>query len=160
MMNGKQNYFTLKWLESPLIVKKSFSSVIILNDKNGLGNYIGKVLKEKGVNVINVTYGGFYQRIGNSYVITGSEEDFYSIFKNAGVNNITRILHLWMLDIESFLIDNSVQLEYSQHIGAYSMFNMVKAISLFDYDNKLNIDIVAYNTSAVTGNEKYLIPEE
>lgn len=135
------------------------TSVLIIKGESQICDDLVSYYKSNGINTLIVENGGEYKRIDEDrFIINFSESHFSKLFSAIKERNITDIIHLAAIT-DTQTITNMEQLEKSQDIGVYCLFNMIKALVASGYKQKINISLIAENVNQVTGRENRLNPQ-
>ena len=147
-------------------------SWLILEDEGGIGEELGRRLRESGAGVVSVKAGEqFAQLSRDAYVLKpGAAADYEKLLKELKDAETVpdRIVHLWNVTptgnqpfesssspgvYDLFLFDEA------QSRGFYSLINLAKALGTLRITTPLQLDVVSTNLQAVNGQEE-LSPEK
>lgn len=135
-----QRYFSLKWYPMQIKINRlnQKSPVIILTDEAEFGRMANRLFSNSDIMVVK-----YSTTLETTDAINGSEESFYQLFsKYKDLENL-RIIHLWSLKQNDAKIEDVQQLVESQQRGAYSLFNMTRAIVRAGIRGYVNLYIVS-----------------
>ncbi|HEX2926791.1 MAG TPA: SDR family NAD(P)-dependent oxidoreductase [Ruminiclostridium sp.] len=162
-MSGEKNdiFYKLAWVPVQLeksTAKQCNGSVLIFQDKNGLGNEIGKKLKDNGKDVIVVQNGGKYELAQDGIYTVGSDEaDYVSLMEGMKNRNVTWIIHMFALDNKT--VTNIDEFDQTQNNGINSVFKLTRAILKNNLNQDIEIAFIAEYADGVSNKESELKPE-
>ncbi len=133
-------------------------SVLIFKDDRGIGREIGQKLKNKGIDVIEVSMGGGYRKATrNTYFIGSRKEDYDLLFEDINEKKLSHIIHLFSIrDKQS--MESTEDIEKIRDTGVYSLFCIAKNIIHRRIKNGIELLTVCENVKEITGEEKHLNP--
>lgn len=154
-------YYNLEWIPVQLektVVRPSGGSVLIFNDKSGLGDELVKQLKNNGREVMKVQNGKKYEFVQDGIYTVGADEiDYVSLLEQMKNKNITQIIHLFALDNKK--VTNINEFDESQKNGINSVFKLTRAILKNNLKENIDIVLLAENADEVSQKESELKPE-
>jgi len=144
----EQRYFCINWRQNPINLNRSHREgpIIILTDGAEFGSMAKNLFSQDGSDTIVVRYA---RNPKTSDEIDGSEVSFSRLFSRYDASENLKIIHLWTLQQENIDIESTSQLEESQYRGAYSLFNIARAVSRADICGSIQLDIVSRLVSPV-----------
>lgn len=160
-METAEAYYGTKWVEewSELSGKKTLNgTILIIYDEKGICIELSKRLREEGREVIEVKIdGGFASITGDSYTVGICEEDYTKLASALKNRDIGTIIHAATLN-NNEEINSMNELESSQERGAYSLFHLIKALSI-KFKNNIKVIVISEYIYEVTGKEEVIKPE-
>jgi acyl transferase domain-containing protein/acyl carrier protein len=156
-------YHTVGWraaeLDTGACDFDSTGYVILFKDRAGIAERLKEELLKNNGSVIEVSAGTEYARPGeDSFIISGSRQDYKRLMEDIGQKKITNILHLFTASKESGARELQ-ELERRLESSVYSIFNLLKAITGTGIKNQIRITAVTRNIYSVTGTEEDIVPE-
>lgn len=135
------------------------NDILIFKDSMGIWKKVKERLGKFCEKVIEVGIGEKFENNGcDQYIISNNVEDYYRLFSEKRLGNITKILHLPTLT-QTKEVDGIADLEHKLDFGVYSLFHIVKAIKKNNFTNNIDIIVVTRNANEVTGDEELICPE-
>ncbi|MGI2902881.1 SDR family oxidoreductase [Tolypothrix sp. VBCCA 56010] len=142
---------------------KQKSCWLVFVDMCDVGSLIVKRLQQQGQDVITVTVGEQFTKLGDrAYCINPQRRDDYdALFQTLDERDLTpqKIIHLWGIIASDQTPSGIESFETSQALGFYSLLFLAQALGQQGITDALQIQVVTNNIHDVTGDES-LCPEK
>ena len=136
---------------------------LVFGDEGGLGLQMAERLEGQGQDVIYVTAGQRFERVGDhAYTINPRERDDYDALIQAlrAQDKVPEtIVHLWSVTPDGPAPSGIESVEEAQERGFYSLLFLAQALGKYNVTVPLQIGVVSTNLQEVTGDE-VLCPEK
>ncbi|MDO8260646.1 MAG: KR domain-containing protein, partial [Candidatus Magasanikbacteria bacterium] len=138
--------------------EKNIGLSLVFQGKTERAREIFELLK-KDNELISVEFGEQYKKKNeNEYTIKNQAEDYVRLIKELKTRSIKRIVHLSSLT-EKAVLPRIDKLETSQQVGIYSLFYLIKALTINIVKEKIDIVLLSEFAENVNGKEKEIRPE-
>ncbi len=157
--NINKLYYTTNWHKKTLSIEKNIANenYLIFADEKGLGEKLASRLKASGNECSLVYASNRYNQLNHwHYAIAPTEIDDYKkiiqTINNKSKQPISRILHLWSLDVLPNKDISTETLKITQIKGIGTLVNLAKA--MLSLDTVAKVKIITKFSQAVLENEK------
>lgn len=124
-------------------------SVLVFTGQNRFCGNIVTSLRNSGRKVIEVNIGdGYLKNKENRYTISNRQEDYIKLFEELKNRDIVQIVHLLTVGCGQEDVDGG-NLEESQKIGVYSLYNIARAMIHNKITDKSDITVVSDKVNRV-----------
>lgn len=158
----KKLYYNVSWQVEQVKAeskREENGSTLILKDERGIGEALREKLKSEGRTVIEVEIGEtFIKESENSYIISGSEEDYDFLFEDLKDSNLNEIIHLFTITKKDEIREIN-ELHNSEIFGTYSLFYITRALVKMNFKQNINLFLLSMYANEITGTEKRINPE-
>ncbi|MED1724567.1 non-ribosomal peptide synthetase [Brevibacillus parabrevis] len=156
-------FYETKWKQFELkeeYVKNPDGAALIFKDRRESAVLLARKLRERGSEVIEISFGESFAQIGErEFVINTREEDYHHLLEELHSLEIGHIFHMVGAHDHPPILDVG-ELELSQSQGVLSLFALTRQlVGRLDGAKKLGITVVARCVHDVTGEENALRPE-
>ncbi len=160
------SYYDISWIVEGLdkqAEKSKWKTALVFRDAAGVSDVIiaglkGSILSE----VIEVTFGSGYQKTSqNSYIISGTEEDYLKLMAELKTRDIDKIVHLSTISRSDAMSAPVFERSWEdvQNRGIYSLFYLTKALAANKYNNKISINLLSENVEQVNDEDLLINPD-
>ncbi len=160
--HNKDLYYKLDWIprvDASKAAIDNIQSVIVFKDKKDLGEKTIQLLRDKGINTIEVELGSEYKKLTESkYIISSSQENYSALMGDIKKQNPSHILHMFTLDSQQE-IHSTKGLEARLQQGIWSLFYLYKAVMQIGFKQTLEVLMLSNHVNSVIGCEADIIPE-
>lgn len=133
-------------------------TVVILYDQEVSLNGLSSMLVEEGIDVVNVYCSDDYRKENNNiYYVSSNTESYQTLFEDIIDRNIKMIIHSKSICTSSS--ENSNEITNKLECGFFDLISIIKGVSRAHISNKIDLIIVSNNAYCISGDEKYLVPE-
>lgn len=149
-------YYKTYWEKSEPIRKPRTSNTwsLVFCGSNSRAQKIFDNLKNSGLKMISIRFGDSFEQISdNEFQIRNQFEDYLELIKICKELPFEQIIHLSSMNEEIDIYKND-ELESNQKKGVFSLFYIIKALSLNIVKRKIDIAIVTEDVHGITGQEK------
>lgn len=155
-------YYGITWQPEPLLEEISRSrtgTILVLFDKDGLGERLAAHYESAGREVVRASYGDDFRQDGpGTFTVSGSEEDFIALLSAFDSNRLTQIIHAFAYGRSSEAGDDA-GLRESQERGVYSLYHLTRALFVSGKDQDIALTLLSDSVYEVTSTETRLQPE-
>lgn len=160
--NQSRKFYKTYWEASEIIEKnneKFQGPVLVFAENNERAENLISALKKTGQEIVRVSFGNqFIKKSENNYLIENKLDDYTALIKDLKSHLPKRIIHLSSFS-ETSALNNLEALEQSQKLGVFSLFYLIKALTLNVVKERLDIVLVSQYVHQISGTEKELRPE-
>lgn len=154
-------YYEKKWIcnEAEDYTRLSAGdTVVIIFDQDTVLSKIPELLIQEGIHTICVHCGDGYRKSDNDhYYVASDAESYQNFFEDIQGRNIKMIIHAKAYCKASSETRN--ELTQKLETGFFNMIYMIKGMSKAHFNKKIDLIIFSNNAFCISGDEKYLIPE-
>ncbi|MFQ6339668.1 SDR family NAD(P)-dependent oxidoreductase [Bacillus sp. AF62] len=159
-LEKESSFYHLKWVQGSTPVKVNVTTnetILVFKDKQEIYKKVLKELQYDNHNIIQVEFGNRFEKINDQqFIINGMADDYINLINEVKGRNITKIIHLSsMTNGEAIHFSDLKEL---QHNGLYSLFYLVRGISVNKVKRNIDLILISNNVTEVTGNEKTINP--
>ncbi|MFF2175852.1 SDR family NAD(P)-dependent oxidoreductase [Lysinibacillus sp. NPDC058147] len=158
-----KTYYKISWDKRRKLEAKNDEddgTIIVINHSETSMNEIISNYKKMGRNVVEVSYGDSNSNFdGNSFTITGSEEEYTKLFEHLrNKSPITKIIHAasWSQKFENTISIHAI--DDSIHKSVESLLYLTRALVNGGFEQVIDLVIITENANEVDGTEEVINP--
>lgn len=159
-------YYDMNWIVESLdkqVKKPKWKTALVFRDNTAASDVIIEGLKESILSgVIEVTFGSGYQKNSqNSYIISGTEEDYLKLTAELKTRDIDKIVHLSAISRSDTMSTPALEISCDdvQNRGIYSLFYLTKALAANKYNNEISINLLSKTAEQVSEEDSLINPD-
>ncbi|MCG8542350.1 MAG: SDR family NAD(P)-dependent oxidoreductase [Clostridia bacterium] len=153
--SGSNQYHRIGWSQrdiQDLSEEVESGTVVVLKDERGIGDKVAKLLRNRGAEVIEVSYGNsFSKRDENNYEIGIDEASYINIIDELKGRKLSKIIHMGSICHEQ--VNSIEELEDRKNKGIYSLYYLTRALVGAKLNKGIDIVLVSDYVNEVTKDE-------